>query len=103
MRYNLSITEKAEKQLDRLVYYLFLVLENQQAASHLLSSVETMYDRLGSNPYQFPMCDDIFLKRKGYRKAHLPDMSYHMIFEILDSTVYVLGIFHDLEQFNTKL
>ena len=92
MRYNLSITEKAEEQLDRLVYYLFLVLENQQAASHLLSCVKTMYERLENNPYQFPMCDDIFLKRKG-----------HMIFEIIDSTVYVIGIFHDLEQSNNKL
>ena len=56
MAYNLRITKHAEELLDRLVYYLLYRLKNEQAARHLLDSINDIYERLEENPLQFPIC-----------------------------------------------
>ena len=66
MAYNLRITKHAEELLDRLVYYLLYRLKNEQAARHLLDSINDIYERLEENPLQFPRCRDNFLDQKGY-------------------------------------
>jgi len=103
MDYKLIITERAEELLDNLVYYLLHRLKNEQAARHLLDSVEEIYDRLEENPHQFPFCRDGYLSHKGYQEAALPDMKYLIIFKVDKTKIYVLGVFHELEQYSHKL
>lgn len=103
MLYKLIITERAEELLENLVYYLLYRIKNQQAASHLLDRVERIYDRLEDNPYQFPFCRDEYLASKEYREVVLPDMNYVIIFRIAENEVYVLGVFHELEQYRNKI
>lgn len=103
MGYRLIITDRAEKLLDGLVNYLLYKLKNQQAAIHLLDNIERIYDRLEENPFQFPLSMDTYLLHKGYREAVLPDMNYVLIFKIEGNNVYVLGVFHQLEQYRKKL
>ena len=103
MIYNLSITEKAEKQLDELVNYLLFKFMNGQAAAHLLDCVEKIYDLLEDNPFQFSPSKDPYLANKGYREAWLVDMKYRIIFSIEGNMVYVKGIFHELEKYQYKL
>ena len=40
MAYNLIATERAENLLDKIINYMLYHLKNEQAASHLLDSVE---------------------------------------------------------------
>jgi plasmid stabilization system protein ParE len=103
MAYNLEITDRAEELLDGLVCYLLYQKKNKQAAMHLLDSVEHIYNRLEENPFQFPDCRDEYLLRLGYKEAGLADMNYLIIFRLEGQTVYVLGIFHELEQYANKL
>lgn len=103
MKYKLIITERAETLLDGLVRYLLNDLQNEDAAIHLLDSVEHLYDRLEDNPFQFPRCRDDYLSHLGYREGILSDMKYIVIFKIEEVTVYVLGIFHELEYYKNKL
>ena len=103
MTYNLIITERADELLDKLVFYLLYQLKNEQAASHLLDGVSKIYDRVAENPFQFPECRDPVLKRKEYREAVIPDMNYIVIYRIHKYDVYVLGVFHGLENYNQKL
>lgn len=103
MIYNLSITEKAENQLEDLVNYLLFRLLNKNAALHLLDSVERMYDLLENNPFQFPYSKDSYFASKGYREAVLLDMRYRIIFSVEGDTVYIKGIFHELEQYKYKV
>ena len=103
MVYNLIITERAEELLDNLVYHLIYRLKNPQAAGHLMDNISDVYDRLEENPYQFPDCRDAFLKSKGYREAVAGDMNYIVIFRIEDNDVYILGVFHGLENYKAKL
>lgn len=55
MDYKLVISEHADELLDNLVYYLLYRLKNEQAARHLLDGIGGIYDRLETNPFQFPL------------------------------------------------
>lgn len=103
MVYKTIITERAEELLDQLIYYLLYHLKNEQAAGHLLDEISKIYDRVGENPFQFPECRDLILKSKGYREAVATDMNYLVIFRVEGDTVYILGVFHELENYNRKL
>lgn len=58
MAYKLNVTEHADELLDNLVYHLIYRLKNEQAAEHLLDSIDVIYDRLEVNPFQFSECRD---------------------------------------------
>jgi plasmid stabilization system protein ParE len=103
MAYRVIITDRAEELLDQLVNYILLKFKNEQAAKHLLDDIEQLYDRLEDNPYQFADCRDPFLKSKRYKEAIVKNMDYILIFRIDGDTVYVLGIFHQLENYKNKL
>ena len=53
MDYELIISERADELTDCLVAYLLNNLNNPGAAAHFLDELETIYDRLINNPYQF--------------------------------------------------
>lgn len=101
--YKLIVTEHAEILLDNLVYHLLFRLKNEQAAVHLLNSIDNIYNRLEDNPLQFQLCQDSYLAKKGYHEAVVPEMNYLVIFRIDDNTVYIMGVFHQLENYQEKL
>lgn len=103
MAYKLVITEHANELLDKLVYHLIFGLKNEQAAKHLLDGIDNVYDRLESNPEQFPFSRDAFLAKKGYHEAIVPQMDYVIVFDIRFDVVNVVGMFHQLENYQKKL
>ena len=103
MAYNLIITQRADELIDRLTAYLVNNLKNPDAASHFLDELETIYDRLEENPYQFAESKDEYLFMRGYRDALFQEMHYHVVFRVDERSVYVLGVFHTLEDFAKKL
>ncbi len=103
MAYKLRITEHADALLDELVNHLLYSCKNQQAAKHLLDSIGKIYDRLEENPAQFPYSRDAYLSEKGYQDAIIPDMDYIVVFTVHKEIVTVVGIFHQLENYQRKL
>ena len=103
MDYKLVISEHADELLDNLVYYLLFRLKNEQAAKHLLDGIDGIYDRLEINPFQFPLSRDVYLASKGYHEAVVPQMDYIVIFDVREENVNVVGIFHQLENYQSKL
>ena len=103
MDYKLVISEHADELLDNLVYYLLYRLKNEQAARHLLDGMNGVYDRLETNPFQFPLSRDVYLANKGYHEAVVPQMDYIVIFDVREDTVNVVGVFHQLENYQSKL
>ena len=99
MGYSLNITDAAEHQLDNLVQYLLFELQTPSAASHLMDEIQKIYLRLEDNPYQFPVSSNPHLKIKEYREAIVNNMSYVVIFRIDNECIYVIGIFHQLENY----
>ena len=102
MAYNLIITDRADELIDERISYLLLKFKNPQAATHLMNGISEIYDRMEDNPYQFPDSKDPYLLRRGYKEAYVPDMDYKMVFRIDGSDVYVVGLFHDLEDYVSK-
>ena len=103
MVYKLNVTEHADELLDKLVYHLIYRLKNDQAAKHLLDSIDVIYDRLEVHPFQFPECRDAYLAKKGYREAVVSQMNYIIVFDVRADVVNVVGIFHQLENYQSKL
>lgn len=103
MAYNLLITEHADEQLDHVLHYLIDRLKNEQAARHLIDEMNRIYDRLEENPFQFPLSKDIHLANKGYHEAVVSQMNYIVIFGIKRDVVNVVGIFHQMENYQKKL
>lgn len=103
MGYKLIITEAAEEQLDKLVYHLIYKFQNESAALHLLNNVQLIYERLQQNPYQFPVYDNPLLIQIEYHEAILSEMNYIILFRIDNECVYVVGIFHQLENYSIHL
>lgn len=103
MNYKLIITEKAETLFDDLFYYLIYKLKNRQAAKHLKTSIRNTYKRIQENPVQFPESRDSYLSVKQYREAPLTDMRYVILYQIIESTVYIEGVYHQLELYANKI
>ena len=103
MVYKLNVTEHADELLDRLVYHLIYRLKNKQASKHLLDRIDAIYDRLKVNPFQVPECRDVYLAKKGYREAVVPQMNYVVIFDVRADVVNKVAIFYQLENYQSKL
>lgn len=103
MAYKLSVTEHADELLDNLVHHLLDRLKNEQAARHLLDGIENVYERLEENPLQFPLSRDTYLAGKGYHEATVPQMDYIVVFSMKADIVNVVGIFHQLENYQRKM
>ena len=100
--------ENYERAMKKLRMYQALETSERQikegsVKEHLLACIEKAYDRLEENPYQFPECRDAYLKSLKYREVILTDMSYLMIVKVVDLEVYIMGIFHQLEDYGNKL
>lgn len=103
MGYKLVVSEYADELLDNLVRYLLYRLKSEQAAKHLLDGIDDIYDRLESNPFQFARSRDAYLAHKGYHEAVVPQMDYVVIFDVKEDIVNVVGIFHQLENYQRRL
>lgn len=103
MAYNLIVTDRADELIDGQVAYLLKKLKNPDAATHYLDSMDRVYDQLENNPYLYPESSDDFLRRKGYREALLPQMDYRVVFKVEGQTVYIVGVFHILEDYGRKV
>jgi plasmid stabilization system protein ParE len=103
MDYELIISERADELTDRLVAYLLNNLNNPGAAAHFLDELETIYDRLINNPYQFPDSSDEYLSLRGYREALFKTMHYKVIYRIENQQVLIVGVFHTLEDYRRKV
>ena len=68
-----------------------------------MDCIDRIYERLEENPFQFPGSTDVNLIRMGYREAVLTDMDYVILFRVEESSVYVVGIFHQLENYRKKV
>lgn len=102
MAYKLTVTEHADELLDNLVYHLLYRLKSEQAARHLLDGIENVYERLEENPLQFPLSRDMYLASKGYHEAIVPQMNYVVVFNMKEDAVNVVGVFHQLENYQKR-
>lgn len=103
MVYNIITTDEMDMLLDRCVGYLLSKFKSKQAAKHLLDGVSEIYDNLESNPNLYRLSEDPFMKALDYHEAKVPEMDYMIIYKVAGSNVCILGIFHTLENYASKM
>lgn len=103
MAYKLTITQRAEADLDGILRYIVEELDNREAAANLLDEIEKRYDLLERNPMIYALCDQPLLRCGGYRKVVVG--RYLMICHVDERQrlVYVDRFFHDLQDYADKL
>lgn len=99
MAYKLLKTDAFQRDLDAVIRYITVSLENKIAAASLLDAIEKSYDDLVNMPLKYEACHDPYLKELGYRKAVI--RNYIMIYKV-DSetqTVYIMRLFHGRQNY----
>ena len=79
MAYKLVETPLAQQDLDAILSYLTLALENPTAATAFANEVEKCYTALEQMPYLYEQCRDPQLSAKGYRKAVIKAVIKHYL------------------------
>lgn len=99
MAYKIIRTDAFQRDLDAVISYVVLSLENKTAAISLLDSIEKCYDSLAHLPLMYEACQDTYLKELGYRKAVIGN--YIMVYRVdaETETVNILRLFHGKQDY----
>ncbi len=103
MAYSLVISERASHQIDEIIGYVALELGNPSAARSILNDIEKAYGRLSFMAESTPLCRDIHLARRGYRKCILDHHDYVILYLVKGEEVRISGVFHMREAYSKKL
>ncbi len=103
MDYNVLISDKAQAQLDKFIYYILVELGNEQAAIRVLEDAEETKVRLSRTAGSLKLCDNEKLRVLGYRMIHFGRHRYFMLYRIDGNTAYVEGIYHELQDYGNKI
>ncbi len=63
---------------------------------------ETIH-RLSYTAGSLKLCESPKLRALEYRTIHLKQHRYFMLYKIIDTCVYVIGIYHDLQDYENAL
>ena len=101
--FKVIFTDKAGKQAQQILDYLVYELENMQAALSVEQDMKDTAARLSYMAGSLKLCDDADLRALGYRTIHFRRHRYFMLYEVADDCAYVLGIYHDLQDYENIL
>lgn len=99
MAYKIVKTDAFQRDLDAVIRYIAVSLENRIAAVSLLDAIEDSYEGLERMPLMYEACHDPYLKELGYRKAVI--RNYIMIYKVNSETktVYIMRLFHGRQDY----
>ncbi|MEA4924314.1 MAG: type II toxin-antitoxin system RelE/ParE family toxin [Syntrophomonadaceae bacterium] len=86
--YKLVITELAHEDLDNIIVYITIQLDNPIAAANFLDEVERCYVFLKSNPFIYERCHDVRLETDGYRKVVINN--YVLVYKVDETAKIVI-------------
>ena len=103
MGYKLIETRLASQDLDNILEYMAVRLQNPAAASAFADAVEQCYSLLEHTPLMYEVCRDLRLRAKGYRKAVI--RNYVLIYKVDEKnrTVLLLRFFYGKQDYAAKL
>lgn len=102
-KYKVIIMRTAKAQVARILRYLRQDLGNEQAARNVKEDLEETKHRLSYTAGSLKLCDNPELRALGYRTIHLKRHSYLLLYKIIDDTVRVDGVYHDLQDYENTL
>ena len=103
MAYKLIISNNTNDNINNIVEYLINHLSNLQAAKAILDDIEIAFSKLEEAAEMYPLCNDSYLVRKGYRKLPLDKHEYIILYQVRNKEVHIGGIFYTRENYSSKL
>ena len=103
MVYEVVVTADAEKDLNQFIRYLLLEKKSEQAATSVLNDFEATINNLKISAGSLKLCDNPRLKKWGYRRINFLSHRYFLLYRIVDNTVYVDNVFHELQDYESSL
>ena len=103
MDYKVVVTTDAEEDLERYIRYLLVVKRNEQAAKNVLDDFEATVKSLKSVAGNLKLCENPRLRKLGYRRINFLSHRYFMMYRIVEDTVFVDNIFHELQDYEKKM
>ena len=99
MAYKIFETELALQDLDSILSYIALTLNNPSAASSFADEVEKCYSSLEEMPLMFELCHDPRLHALGYHKAAIKN--YVMVYKVDETkkAITVLRFFYGRQDY----
>lgn len=99
MACNVSLTRPAVQDRESVVSYLAHSLASPAAARDFLNEFDKQVARLQDNPRCFPLCADIALASKGYRKAIVKGYVFVYVYDEAKNVVTILRVFHQSQDY----
>ena len=99
MVYKVIIMPPAKRRLDMYVLYTVETLKNKQAAKAIIADARETKKKLSTAADSLKICDNPVLAKYGYRKIKFAKHKFVMIYRIVESTVIVDGMFHELQDY----
>ena len=99
MAYRVVVTKSAAEQFEKILYYVGIVLKNEQAFRHLLDDFDETCEQLALVADNIRLCDEPELAELGYRKIRFRRHNYLMLFAIDENIVRVDRIYHELQDY----
>ena len=92
--FSYKLTEKAAADLDGIVSYIVVQLENPQAATGFLISLESAIHEICLFPESGSLVINEFLPHKGIRKKLVDNYIMYYLPDMTDETIYVLRVIY---------
>lgn len=101
-KYKIEYTEYGRLTIERCAQYLADEVGadgSVQAARHFVREIMEACERLAMSAESYALLENSQLREKGLRKIHFRKMRYKMIYHVIESTVFIDAIFHDLQDY----
>ena len=102
-KYTVIRTDDAENDLACYVAYLVRQKRNPQAARNLLDDYDETIDSLENVAGSLAEPSSSKLRERGLKRINFLHHAYLLLHRIEDDTVYVTNVFHQTEDFESKL
>lgn len=97
MAYKLIQADSFRRDLDAVISYITLTLENKPAAAALLDAIERCYDEIERMPLMYEACHGPHLRELGYRRVVIHN--YIMVYRVDKETAHILRLFHGRQDY----
>lgn len=103
MAYKIVKTDSFQRDLDAVIGYIAIYLENKIAAAALMDAIEKSYKNLVSMPLMYEACQNPRLKELGYRKAVI--QNYIMIYKVIEEEkiIKIMRFFHGRQDYEKRV
>ena len=103
MVYKIVITPDAEQDLDGFIKYLLFEKKSRKAAQNILDDFEATKNSLLQVAESLKLCENPKLKKFGYRRINFLSHRYFMLYRVVDNTIYIDNIFHELQDYENLM